>query len=59
MRGTSADNYFDAYGKEGNFVRELKAYGRDGEPCPRCRTKLVKKKIGGRGTAICPKCQKK
>ncbi len=56
--GTSADNYFDAYGEEGDFVPQLKVYGREGEPCRRCKTKLKKIKLGGRGTVLCPKCQK-
>ncbi len=55
--GTSADDYRDAFGKEGKFAPHLKVYGREGEPCRRCKTKLLKKNIGGRGTVICPKCQ--
>lgn len=57
-RGTSSDNYLDAFGEEGEFVNKLKAYGREGEPCRRCGTPLAKIKVGGRGSAYCPKCQK-
>ncbi|MDD5251068.1 MAG: bifunctional DNA-formamidopyrimidine glycosylase/DNA-(apurinic or apyrimidinic site) lyase [Patescibacteria group bacterium] len=57
-RGTSADNYFDLYGKEGTNVRYLNAYGREGEPCPRCGTPLKKIRLAGRGTVYCPKCQR-
>jgi formamidopyrimidine-DNA glycosylase len=57
-RGTSADNYYDLYGKEGTNVRYLNAYGRGGEPCPRCGTTLKKIRLAGRGTVYCPKCQK-
>lgn len=57
-RGTSADNFFDIYGREGTNVRYLKAYGRAGRPCPRCGTPLKKIRLGGRGTVYCPKCQK-
>jgi len=32
-------------------------YGRDGEPCPRCRTTLVRIVLGGRATVLCPTCQ--
>lgn len=56
-RGTSADAYLDAFGREGNFEKQLKVYGREGKPCPRCRTTIKKMKIGGRGSAYCPKCQ--
>ncbi|HLY94336.1 MAG TPA: bifunctional DNA-formamidopyrimidine glycosylase/DNA-(apurinic or apyrimidinic site) lyase [Gaiellaceae bacterium] len=41
----------------GRMQRELKAYGRDGEPCDRCGTLLVKTRAGGRGTWFCPNCQ--
>ncbi len=56
--GTSADNYFDAFGGEGKYVHKLKAYKQEGKPCKHCQTKLVKERIGGRGTVFCPKCQK-
>ena len=56
--GTSADDYRDAFGKEGKFAPRLKVYGREGKPCVRCKIKLIKKSIGGRGTVFCPKCQK-
>ncbi len=32
-------------------------YGRAGQACPRCGTKLRKLKLGGRTSAFCPKCQ--
>ncbi|MFH1252787.1 MAG: bifunctional DNA-formamidopyrimidine glycosylase/DNA-(apurinic or apyrimidinic site) lyase [Candidatus Uhrbacteria bacterium] len=56
--GTSADSYVDAFGEKGNFEKQLKVYGREGKLCIRCRTKLEKMKIGGRGTVFCPKCQR-
>ncbi|MBI2551850.1 bifunctional DNA-formamidopyrimidine glycosylase/DNA-(apurinic or apyrimidinic site) lyase [Candidatus Uhrbacteria bacterium] len=56
--GTTADDYRDAYGKEGKFAVHLKVYGRQGKPCLRCKGKLIKSSIGGRGTVFCPKCQK-
>ena len=58
VNGTSADAYFDAYGEKGDFEKQLKVYGREGKSCARCRTKLEKMKLGGRGTVFCPKCQK-
>jgi len=57
-RGSSSDAYVDAFGQQGEFVPYLKIYGREGKPCPRCKTKLQKKNIGGRGTVFCAKCQK-
>lgn len=57
-RGTSADAYVDANGKEGTNVANLKVYDREGEPCPRRDGGVIKKiKLAGRGTYFCPKCQ--
>lgn len=57
-RGTSAENFFDIYGRMGTNVRYLNVYGRGGEPCPRCGTPLKKVKLAGRGTVYCGKCQR-
>lgn len=32
-------------------------YDREGEPCPRCRTALMREVQGGRSTFFCPTCQ--
>ncbi|HZQ88548.1 MAG TPA: bifunctional DNA-formamidopyrimidine glycosylase/DNA-(apurinic or apyrimidinic site) lyase [Gaiellaceae bacterium] len=41
----------------GSMQDEFRAYGRAGEPCPRCGTSIVKARVGGRGTWYCPKDQ--
>jgi formamidopyrimidine-DNA glycosylase len=56
--GTTADDYRDAYGRRGKFAPHLKVYSREGKPCLRCKTRLIKKSIGGRGTVLCSTCQK-
>lgn len=56
-RGTSFNDYVDAKGSRGNFVRLLKVYGRGGKPCLVCGEILQKTKIGGRGTVWCGRCQ--
>lgn len=56
-KGSSVDAYVDAYGKRGGFVPRLKIYGRRGKNCVRCGNKIEVKKIGGRGTYFCGKCQ--
>jgi len=58
QRGTTFSNYVDSRGRQGNFSRWLKVYGRDGEACPVCRRPLRKKKVAGRGTHYCTHCQK-
>lgn len=58
-RGTTFNNYRDAHGQRGDFIRRLKVYGRAGEVCRRCRVeKIQKTKIAGRGTHYCSNCQR-
>ena len=57
-RGTSVDDYVDAEGLKGGFQNQLAVYGRLGEPCPRCGTRIVRTVIGQRGTWWCRGCQK-
>lgn len=56
-RGTSFNDYVDAKGSRGNFVKLLKVYGRGGQPCLVCGKELLKIRIGGRGTVYCTSCQ--
>jgi len=57
-RGSSVDNYLDARGKTGKYHLRLKVYGRKSQPCKKCKAKIQKIKLAGRGTHFCPKCQK-
>ncbi len=57
-RGTTFSNYADTSGKKGNYTKFLKVFGRIGDTCPGCKNGLIiKKKIAGRGTHFCSKCQ--
>ena len=57
-RGTSFNNYVDADGKSGGFLKLLKVYGREKEKCFRCKKGVIQKtKLAGRGTRYCDKCQ--
>jgi formamidopyrimidine-DNA glycosylase len=38
---------------------ELQIHGREGEPCPVCGSTIKKIKVGGSGTFLCGKCQRK
>ena len=58
LRGASVDDYRDAAGRRGKYDLVRYAYQRENEPCPRCRTKIKRLKIGGRSAHFCPKCQK-
>jgi formamidopyrimidine-DNA glycosylase len=57
-RGTTFRDYRDASGNAGTFVRQLTAYGRGGEPCLRCGTRLtMTHAVDGRATVFCHRCQ--
>lgn len=57
--GSSIATYVDIFGNKGNFVSFFKVYGRTGEPCVNnCPGEIKKIKVAGRGTHICPICQK-
>ena len=57
-RGTTFRDYRDANGERGGFVDQLKAYGRGGQPCLRCGTRLtMTHAIDGRATVFCHRCQ--
>ena len=56
--GTSLRDWGHPDGKLGGYQEKRKIYGKAGEPCPRCKTKLARLIAGGRGTTVCPKCQR-
>jgi len=57
-KGSSIDQYVRASGEAGDYAKYHKVYGREGEPCKKCKTKIQRIALGGRGTYFCPKCQK-
>ena len=56
-QGTTLRDYRTPNGDAGSMQEELRVYGREGEPCPRCGTAIFKTRAGGRGTWFCPHCQ--
>ena len=42
----------------GEFQNHFRVYGRTGEACPACGTKIQRMVVGQRGTHFCPRCQK-
>ena len=51
------EGYVDLHGKPGEFQLLHQAYNRDGQACRRCRTPIVREKVGQRSTFYCPNCQ--
>lgn len=56
--GSTDKNYVNAEGKRGSYLTFARVFRREGLPCPRCGTTIIKFKAAGRGTHICPHCQK-
>jgi formamidopyrimidine-DNA glycosylase len=55
--GTTFLNFTDFYGKPGNFRRQLRVYGRAGQPCRACGGTLARTTVAGRTSVYCPSCQ--
>lgn len=45
------------YLNEGRHDNPFDAYGREGQPCPRCGSLIARTKVSGRSTYYCPPCQ--
>ena len=57
MGGTTLRDFVNQDGQPGYFRQSLYVYGRQGEPCRVCGTRLKGLRIGQRATVFCPKCQ--
>jgi formamidopyrimidine-DNA glycosylase len=56
--GSSNHTYVDAEGKKGSYMSFANVFRREGQPCPRCGTTITKTRVAGRGTHLCPHCQR-
>ncbi|MEN5059390.1 bifunctional DNA-formamidopyrimidine glycosylase/DNA-(apurinic or apyrimidinic site) lyase [Luteimonas sp. TWI1416] len=56
--GTTLRDFVTPGGAPGYFEQELLAYGRGGEPCPRCGAAMRQALIAQRTTVWCPRCQR-
>src|SRR5579872_7298546 len=54
-RGTSFSTYRDSDGNRGENQDFLNAYGREGQPCPRCGTAIKRITVGQRSAFFCPR----
>ena len=59
LGGTTIRTYQSSLGVDGRFQNELNVHTLVGKPCPVCSTEIIKIKVGGRGTYLCPNCQKR
>ena len=57
--GSTDRNYVDAEGRKGNYLTFARVFRREGQVCHRHPDQeIIKLKVGGRGTHVCPVCQK-
>ena len=57
--GSTMATYVRADGSKGNYLELFaKVFRREGLPCPKCGCEIEKIRVVGRGTHICPRCQK-
>ena len=56
--GSTDRNYVNAEGQKGSYINMAQVFRREGQPCPRCGTEIIKIRVAGRGTHLCPNCQK-
>lgn len=57
--GSTMATYVKADGTKGDYLEKFaQVFRREGKKCPRCGATIQKIKIAGRGTHICPHCQK-
>jgi len=56
--GSTLRDYVDSAGEPGYFQLDYFVYGREGTPCRVCRTAIRMRRMGGRATSYCPRCQR-
>lgn len=57
LGGSTLRDYTNAMGENGYFQQTLLAYGRAGEMCVNCETRMENLKLGQRASVFCPQCQ--
>lgn len=52
--GSSNHTYVNAMGKRGSYMDFARVFRRENQACPRCGATIIKLRVAGRGTHICP-----
>lgn len=56
--GSTMATYVKADGTRGDYLEKFaQVFRREGQACPRCGNQIIKIRVAGRGTHICPHCQ--
>jgi formamidopyrimidine-DNA glycosylase len=56
--GSTLRDYVDSRGEPGYFQLDYFVYGREGEPCRACGTRIRSVRQGARASFFCPRCQR-
>ena len=56
--GTTLRDFVNGDGKPGYFQQQLNVYGRTGQPCKQCNSKIKETKLGQRSSFYCSTCQR-
>jgi formamidopyrimidine-DNA glycosylase len=56
--GTSFTSYVNALGGKGDYLKNARVFRRQGLSCPVCGSTIIKIRVAGRGTHVCPNCQR-
>ena len=58
--GSTMATYVKADGTRGDYLEKFaQVFRKENQPCPKCGNIIIKIRVAGRGTHICPNCQKK
>ncbi|MCC7098608.1 MAG: bifunctional DNA-formamidopyrimidine glycosylase/DNA-(apurinic or apyrimidinic site) lyase [Rubrivivax sp.] len=57
--GSTLRDFRDAHGTNGRFQQQAAVYGREGEPCGVCGTRLRRIVQAQRSSFFCPRCQRR
>jgi formamidopyrimidine-DNA glycosylase len=57
--GSTLRDFSSTEGVAGRYTEFAQAYGRAGQPCPRCGTPIRRQVLGQRATYFCPRCQRR
>jgi formamidopyrimidine-DNA glycosylase len=57
LGGSTISDFRHPDGGIGGYQQNHRVYGREGEPCPRCKTPITRMVIAQRSTHFCARCQ--
>lgn len=57
MNGSSEMEFVHLDGSPGDYQNHFRVKRREGRPCSKCSAPIIRQKIGGHGTYLCPVCQ--